>query len=98
MLTLGMAPAAVLAALSPFLLAAAFPLLAGTAVAWYVVKLFRPVAERTLLGLERALDYLERGGVKPAHQLPPRGGGLLESLAGEIRKAITASSERPKLK
>ena len=50
------------------------------------------------MGLERALDYLERGGVKPAHQLPPRGSGLLETLAGEIRKAITAGAERQKPK
>jgi hypothetical protein len=96
--TLGIAPAAVLAVLSPFAVLAAFPLLAGTALGWFIVTRFRPVADRALLGLERALDYLERGGIKPAHQLPPRSGGLLESLAGEIRKAITASSERPRLK
>jgi hypothetical protein len=56
------------------------------------------VAARTVLGLERALDYLERGGIKPAHQIPPRTGGLLETIAGEIRKAIIAPPERHKPK
>lgn len=96
--SMGAAGAIVLGLLSPFWVIAVPPLLLGGGLGWIIVKQFRPVAERALLGLERALDYLERGGVKPAHQLPPRGGGLLESLAGEIRKAITASSERPRLK
>ena len=96
--SIGAAGAIVLGVLSPFWIVAVPPLLIGGALGWFILKQFRPVAERTLLGLERALDYLERGGIKPAHQLPPRGGGLLETLAGEIRKAITASSERPRPK
>ncbi|NOT09123.1 MAG: hypothetical protein HOP28_13065 [Gemmatimonadales bacterium] len=97
--SMGVAGAAILGALSPFWFIAAAPLLFGGAMGWFVLKRFRPVAERSLLGLERALDYLERGGIKPSHELPPpRGTGLLEQLAGEIRRAITASSERPKPK
>ena len=90
----GVASALVVATLTPFWLVALPPLLAGGALGWYVLKRFRPVAERAMLGLERALDYLERGGIKPGHQLPPKSGGFLESLAGEIRKAIASSSER----
>jgi hypothetical protein len=92
--SVGGAGAAVLAALTPFLLVAALPLLVGGAMGWFTLKRFRPVAERTALGLERALDYLERGGIKPGHLIPPRAGGLLDTIAGEIRKAIASSSER----
>jgi hypothetical protein len=92
--SLGVAGAIVLAALSPFWIVTLPPLLVGGALGWYALKRFRPLAERALLGLERALDYLERGGIKPGHQIPPRSGGLLETLAGELRKAIAASSER----
>jgi hypothetical protein len=71
------------------------PLLLGGVIGWFALKRFRPVADRTLLGLERALDFLERGGIKPAHELPPKGGsGVLETIANEIRKAITAPQER----
>lgn len=84
----GVAAALVAGVLSPFAVVAALPLLVGGALGWYVLKRYRPVAERARLGLERALDYLERGGIKPGHQIPPRTGGLLEAIAGEVRKAI----------
>jgi hypothetical protein len=94
----GVAAAIVATTLSPFWLVMVPPLLVGAVAGWFALKSYRPVAERALLGLERALDYLERGGVKPAHQLPPRSGGILESLAGEIRKAIASSTEGPRPK
>lgn len=96
--SLGAAAAIIMATLSPFWVAALPPLLIGGALGWFVLKQFRPVAERALLGLERALDFLERGGIKPAHQIPPRTSGILETIAGEIRKAIIAPGERPKPK
>jgi hypothetical protein len=74
--------------LTPFVLIAAVPVLIGGTIGWFVLQSYRPVADRARLGLERALDYLERGGVKPGHQIPPRTGGLLEAIAGEVRKAI----------
>ncbi|HEV8612932.1 MAG TPA: hypothetical protein VGQ73_05430 [Gemmatimonadales bacterium] len=92
--SLGVAGAVVLAAMSPFWIVTIPPLLLGGGIGWYALRRFRPLAERAQLGLERALDYLERGGIKPGHQIPPRSGGLLETLAGELRKVITASSER----
>ena len=92
----GAAAALVAATLSPFWVVAIPPLLVGGLIGWFVLKRYRPVAERAMLGLERALDYLERGGIKPGHQVPPRSGGLLETLAGELRKAIASSSERRK--
>jgi hypothetical protein len=84
----GVAGALVSGVLSPFAVVAAVPLLVGGVIGWYVLKRYRPVADRARLGLERALDYLERGGIKPGHQIPPRTGGLLEMIAGEVRKAI----------
>jgi len=90
----GLAGAAVVATMTPFLLFALSPIVIGGVAGWFALRGFRPVAERAMLGLERALDYLERGGIKPGHLIPPRSGGLLESLAGEIRKVIASSSER----
>jgi hypothetical protein len=88
--TAGVLGTVALAAMTPFVLVAAAPVVIGSIAGWAALKGFRPVAERTLLGLERALDYLERGGIKPGHQLPPKG-GLLEAIAGEIRKAVTGN-------
>lgn len=84
----GIAGALVSGVLSPFAIVAAVPVLLGAAIGWYVLKRYRPVADRVRLGLERALDYLERGGIKPGHQIPPRTGGLLEMIAGEVKKAL----------
>lgn len=88
----GAAGAVVSGVLSPFAIVAAVPVLVGAAIGWYVLKRYRPVADRVRLGLERALDYLERGGIKPGHQIPPRTGGLLEMIAGEVRKALNKGS------
>ncbi|MEO8448292.1 MAG: hypothetical protein ABI647_00790 [Gemmatimonadota bacterium] len=94
--TLGGAAAIVLGVMSPFVIVAVPPLLIGGALGWFGVRRYRPVVERVQLGLERALDFLEAGGVKPAHQLSSRPPGLLEVLASEVRKAISSSSDRPK--
>jgi hypothetical protein len=96
--SLGVSASIILAMLSPFWVVTIPPLMVGGALGWFVLKQFRPVAGRTVLGLERALDYLERGGIKPGHQVPPRAGGLLDTIAGEIRKAIASSTERSRQK
>lgn len=93
----GLGAAVVAGFLTPFPLIAALPALAGGGLGWFVVKRYRPAADRARLGLERALDHLERGAIKPGHQIPPRPGGLLEAIAGEVRKALggrTANSDR----
>jgi len=64
------------------------PVIAGTALAALIWGSYRPHAERTRLGLERALDRLERGTVKPNHQLPDRTPSLLKLATEEIRKAL----------
>lgn len=57
-------------------------------------------AERTLLALEQVLDRLERGEIKPKHQLtPPSPLFALGKLADEVRKAIAdgmQSGRRPR--
>lgn len=73
---------------------AALPLPVAAAIMWTITRTWPPVHARVQLGLERALDFLERGGVKPAHALPPERQGLLEQLAGEVRKAIQSGSRQ----
>jgi hypothetical protein len=74
--------------------AVAAPLVPAGLITLTVLKSFRPVASRVQLGLERALDHLERGGVKPAHESLPRGPGLLDVIGSEIRRALSAGERR----
>jgi len=80
--------AGAIAVMSPFILVALAPLPFGVGTGYLVARSYRPVPERIHLGLERVLDHLERGSVKPAHQLPPKSQGVLGSIADEIRKAL----------
>lgn len=84
----GAAATFVLAVMSPFWWVALAPLPVFLGLGWGVSRQFRPVAARTLLGLERALDHLERGEVKPSHALPPRTSGLLGAVLDEVRRTM----------
>jgi hypothetical protein len=84
----GTAGVAVLALMSPFWWVALAPIPIIAPIAWGVSRQFRPQAERALLGLERALDFLEHGELKPAPALPPRAAGLLGAVLDEVRKAM----------
>jgi hypothetical protein len=84
----GAAATVVLGALSAFWLVAVAPIPVALGAAWAVTRRFRPLAARAQLGLERALDHLERGAVKPAHALESGRGGVLGSLMEEVRRAI----------
>ena len=73
------------------------PIVGGAVLAGLVSRGYRPHLERTHLGLERALDHLERGTVKPDHRLPPSSTGgtestvsssIIETVSREIRKAL----------
>jgi hypothetical protein len=75
---------AALGALWPLLL---IPAPASFGVAWVIAKQFRPAVERTQLGLECALDHLERGAAQAAHQLP-RPAGLLDTLVKELTSRV----------
>jgi len=88
LLATGALISAVLATMTPFPLIAAVPalfFLGMMAIAW---RQYRPITERLHLGLERALDHLERGEPKGALQLPSARPSLIGLLADEVRKAI----------
>jgi hypothetical protein len=86
--SLGLAAAAALAVMTPFWWFAVAPVPLGLGLAWGVARQYPPVVERTRLGLERALDHLERGEVKPSHVLPPGTPGLIGAILDEVRKAL----------
>lgn len=92
----GLAGTAILAALGALAVVVPLPLIGGAAMGYITMKLYGPIAQRTQLGLERVLDHVERGAVKPAHQLPPRAQGLLGAIADEVRRAIAAPSDAGK--
>ncbi len=91
---LGVGGTVVLAALGAMSLVAALPVGIGLLISGVVVRSYPPIAERVQLGLERALDFLERGGVKPSHELPQRGPGIMDLLANEVRRALTSGEQR----
>jgi hypothetical protein len=68
-------------------IAALAPLPLGIGLAWGALRRFTPVYQRTQVGLERALDHVERGEVKPQHQLSP-GASIVGAVIDEVRKAI----------
>ena len=86
--SIALASGAILFLMSPFLLLAAAPIPLGAAAGWAILRQYRPLAQRTRLGLERALDHLERGEPKPTHALPNRTGGVLGAILDEVRRAI----------
>lgn len=91
----GVLGSGVLTALSAVWFVALLPVVGGAGLAWLVTRSYRPIADRTQLGLERALDYVEGHAIKPAHELPDRSPGLLEMLTTEVRKAITSGALTP---
>ena len=94
--SLAVAGSAVMLALGAFVPVALAPLPAAAGLAWGVTRQYRPVLERTQLGLEVALDLLERGSAKPSHQLPPRTAGVLRQIARELGRALEPSPPRPR--
>lgn len=92
---LGLAGAGVLAALNAVWFVPLLPVAGGAVLAYAVSRRFRPIADRTQLGLERALDYVEGHAIKPSHELPSRGPGLIELLTTEVRKAISSGTLTP---
>ncbi|MCU0620077.1 MAG: hypothetical protein MUC69_01085 [Gemmatimonadales bacterium] len=79
---------AVMLALGAFLPVALAPLPFAAGLGWGITRQFRPIADRTRLGLEVVLDQLERAGTRPAHALPPRTVGLIGQIATEVRRAL----------
>ncbi len=86
--TLGIGAAAALVGAGALVMVAVAPIAVAGLVSVALLRRFRPISERVQLGLERALDFLERGGVKPGHELPGRGPGLIDLLANEVRRVL----------
>lgn len=93
--TLGVGSSAALMALSALFPVPLLPLPLALGFGYVATRRFRPVAARTLLGLERALDSLESSGAKPLPQLPARAPGLLDIILGEVRRSLETGS-RPR--
>ena len=91
----GVVATGILTALNAFWVVAAAPIVAGAGLAYIVSRQFRPVVDRTQLGLERALDYVEGHAIKPSHQIPERTPGLIEMITTEMRKAISSGTFTP---
>jgi hypothetical protein len=86
--TLAIAASGILAVMTPFLLVAAVPLVLVTGLEWAVARQYRPLVDRVQLGLERALDHLEQGGVKTGQELPPPRPGIVGLIADELKRAL----------
>jgi len=93
--TVGVAGTVILGVLGAVSILVPLPLVGAGVAAFATLRSYLPVAERTQLGLERVLDHVERGAVKPAHELPQRQPGLLEALASEVRRAIGPPASPP---
>lgn len=89
----GLAGTVILGALGALAVVVPIPLIGGAAIGFVTMKMYGPIAQRTQLGLERVLDHVERGTVKPSHQIPPRSQGLFGAIADEVRRAIAAPAE-----
>jgi hypothetical protein len=92
MVALAAASATVLAVLSPFWWVPLIPIAPFAAAGYGIGKSYGGIAERVRLGLERALDHLEREDPKALNA--PSGG--VSGLLGEVVRAI-AGERRPPL-
>jgi len=85
--SVGAAATIVLAVLSAFPPILLIPIPVALGAGYAATRPYAGVAERTRLGLERALDQLERRGSRPA-ALPPERNSMITSLVQEVRKAL----------
>lgn len=83
----GVAATTIMLALGAFVAIALAPLPLAAGLAWGASRQYRPAVERLQLGLERALDQLERGSIKTDHQIPRRSPGVL-GIIEEVRKTL----------
>ncbi|MEZ4413241.1 MAG: hypothetical protein R2910_09685 [Gemmatimonadales bacterium] len=86
--SVGAAATIVLGVLSVFPPVLLLPFPAALAAGYAATRPYAGVVERTRLGLERALDQLERRGSRPAPELPPPRNSMITSLVQEVRKAL----------
>lgn len=87
---LGAASVAVLAVLSPLAWVPFIGVPLALGAGYGIIKQYGGIVERTRIGLERALDNLERADPRPNDQLPSGG------VAGLLGNVIRAFNEPPK--
>ena len=85
------AGSAVLLTLGAFLPLALSPLALGAGLGWGISRQFKPVVQRTQVGLERVLDALELGASRPI--LPEARPSLLGLVSDELRRALRAPGQ-----
>jgi hypothetical protein len=73
-------------------IAALAPIPFGIGLGYGILRRYAPVHQRTLVGLERALDHVERGEVKPQHQVTS-GASIVTAVIDEVRKAISSGGQ-----
>ena len=95
LVSVAIAGTVVLGALNAFWPVLLMPLLGAFGFSWAIGKSYRTEAERTQLGLECALDHVERGSVRTSHQLPGRKTGLLDTVISEIETLVANRTPRP---
>lgn len=89
LVTVGAAATAVLGVLGAFPLVLLLPLPVSMAAGYAATRPYGGTAERVRLGLERALDQLERNGRRPKQgELPPPSQSMITSFVQEVRKAL----------
>lgn len=90
--SLGVVAGGILGLMTPFLPLALVPVAIGGILSVVVAREYPPVVARIQLGLERALDHLEQGGVRTGQELPPPrtgpGAAIAGLIADELKKAL----------
>ncbi|MEO5826545.1 MAG: hypothetical protein ABIR59_11710 [Gemmatimonadales bacterium] len=75
------------------LLVPLIPVIGGLGTAWFAARAYRPVAHRAQLGLERALDALERDPALPGSR-PAASPGRIARGVGEVMREIGTEVRR----
>ena len=91
MLSVGAAATLVLAGLQAFWAVMIMPIPVAAAASFGVAKSYKPIVDRLQLGLECALDALEKNATR---QLPPRRTSLLDTVMHEVGSIVTPGGTR----
>ena len=94
LVSVAVAGTVVLGALNAFWPVLLMPLPGAFGFSWAIGKSYRTEAERAQLGLECALDQVERGAVRSSHQLPGKK-TMLDTVISEIETLVTNRAPRP---
>jgi hypothetical protein len=93
LLSTAVAGTIVLGALNAFWPVLLMPLPGAFGISWTIGKAYKTEVERTQLGLECALDHVERGTARASHQLPGRK-TVLDTVISEIETLVTNRTPR----